>query len=89
MYNTQPTHEDYSARARYLGICYWISSYISHNIIRCNYLSMPEIPASGGKSIIYALAQVYSKLCRLDTTDLDTTDLVRLCSTLPIGNVIN
>ena len=35
-----------------------ISNYIAQNIVVCNYLSLPEIPASGAKVLIYCEMQL-------------------------------
>ena len=51
----------------------WISNYISQKTAGCNYLSLPEIPASGNKVLIYRLAFLVHPLrncVHLDTYNL-------------------
>ena len=47
------TFEDFGARNRYLRQGKVIAS---HNTVGCNYLSLPEIPASGNKVLIHSFS---------------------------------
>ena len=48
-----PPHEDFGARSKYQVSQAGISNCIPQYSVGCNYLSLPEIPTSGAKVLLY------------------------------------
>ena len=71
----------------------WINNSTSHNIIECNYLSMPQIPAYSGTKVLQCTRKtfmIYQKFVRLALYILFkfVKSLIRHLG-LAIGNVMS
>ena len=58
------TYEGFGARSRYL--MQGISNYIPKFTVGCNYLCLPEIPASGAKVLIYQYIDITLSIIKKD-----------------------